>query len=135
MSATGKCLCGSVRFNADAVDAEVHACHCSMCRRWSGGPGLAVQAGKVEFDGAEHITRYASSDWAERGFCHNCGSHLFYYLKPADLYMLWSGSFDDPSTFRLAGEIYIDEKPQGYAFAGDHPRLTGEEFLASINQS
>lgn len=49
--------------------------------------------------------------------------------------MRWSGSFADPSTFRLAGEIYIDEMPQGYAFAGDHPRLTGEQFLASINQS
>ena len=31
-----------------------------------------------------------------------------------------------------SGEIYIDEKPGGYDFAGEHPRLTGEEFMQSI---
>jgi hypothetical protein len=40
--------------------------------------------------------------------------------------------FEDQSIFKLAGEIFIDENPGGYAFAGDHPRLTGEEFLASM---
>lgn len=134
MKATGQCLCGAVRFTAESVDTEIHGCHCNMCRRWSGGPGLAVKAGSVDFDGEDHITRYPSSDWAERGFCKACGSHLFYFLKPASAYMLWAGSFDDPSPFNLAGEIYIDEKPPGYAFAGEHPRLTGEEFLASIGE-
>ena len=26
----------------------------------------------------------------------------------------------------------VDEKPAGYALAGDHPRLTGEEFMAQV---
>ena len=39
------------------------------------------------------------------------------------------GAFDDASAFELVGEIYVDEKPPGYAFAGDHPRQTGEQFL------
>jgi hypothetical protein len=44
------------------------------------------------------------------------------------------GTFDDLSPFSLAAEIFIDEKPQTYHLAGDHPRLTGEEFIASLQQ-
>lgn len=130
--ATGRCLCGSVSFEAEGVEAHLHGCHCGMCRRWTGGPALAAAVQSVIFSGAEHITRYASSDWAERGFCSRCGSHLFYRLKPADQYIIWMGAFDDTSGFELATEIYIDDKPGAYAFAGEHPRLSGAEFMASV---
>jgi len=91
-----------------------------------------AQVGSVAFTGTEHIKRYASSDWAERGFCAECGSTLFYCLKEPQMYVMATGAFDDPEQFSLEGEIYIDEKPGGYNFAGDHPRLTGEEFMASM---
>ena len=132
MTAIGGCLCGAVRFEADDVDTHVHGCHCSMCRNWSGGPMLACSVGSVRFTGDAHIRRYDSSAWAERGFCEVCGSNLFYRLKEGDRYILCVGAFDDESVFELVGEIYVDEKPPGYAFAGDHPRQTGEEFLASL---
>ena len=135
MTATGKCLCGAVRFEADDVEAHIQSCHCGMCRSWSGGPLLAAGVGSVRFEGEEKITRYQSSAWAERGFCSACGSNLFYRLKEADQYVMCTGAFDDESAFELAGEIYIDEKPPGYGFAGDHPRQTGEEFLASLKLS
>lgn len=135
MTATGKCLCGAVRFEANGLETQIHSCHCSMCRRWSGGPLLAASVGSIRFEGEDKITRYSSSAWAERGFCSQCGSNLFYRLKEADRYVICMGTFDDESAFELVGEIYIDEKPQGYAFAGDHPRQTGEEFLASLRQS
>gem|GEM_PF-3899114 len=28
----------------------------------------------------------------------------------------------------------MDEKPTGYDFTGEHPRLTGEQFMASLQQ-
>lgn len=135
MTATGTCLCGAVRFEADGVETHIHSCHCGMCRRWSGGPLLAAGVGSVRFEGEDKITRYQSSAWAERGFCSACGSNLFYRLKETDQYVLCTGAFDDESAFELVGEIYIDEKPPGYGFAGDHPRQTGEEFLASLKLS
>jgi hypothetical protein len=104
-----------------------------MCRRWSGGPGLAISVEKIEFSGEENLERYPSSDWAERGFCSKCGTSLFYRLIESDQYMVWMGSFDDQADFRLSGEIYIDEKPPAYDFAGEHPRQTGTEFLASMS--
>lgn len=132
MAATGKCLCGAVTFSAEGVEAHLHACHCSMCRAWAGGPLLATSVSHVTFRGAEHIVRYDSSEWGARGFCGRCGSNLFYHLKPADQYMMSMGAFDDQAGFELAGEIYVDVKPPGYVFAGDHQRQTGAEFLASI---
>ena len=132
MSASGQCLCGAVTYTAEAIDTEVHSCHCSMCRRWSGGPGFSASVGKVEFTGEENIARFGSSAWAERGFCKTCGTNLFYRLKETDHYIMCMGTFDDQAQFKLAGEIYIDEKPASYEFAGDHPRLTGEEFMASL---
>ena len=48
------------------------------------------------------------------------------------MYIVSTGAFDDGEQFSLTGEIFVDEKPSGYNFAGDHPRLTGEEFMASI---
>jgi hypothetical protein len=101
-----------------------------MCRRWTGGPMFAASAERVTFEGEDNLVRFASSDWAERGFCRRCGSSLFYYLKSDDKYSLCVGAFDDPSPFVLAGEIYVDHKPRGYAFAGDLERLTEAQVLA-----
>ncbi len=132
MSATGKCLCGAVTFTAEEVEKHVHACHCSMCRSWTGGPMQAARCDGVSFDGAEHIKTFQSSEWAERGFCSVCGSSLFYRMPETGMTMMALGAFDEQDQFDLAGEIFVDEKPAGYNFAGDHERLTAAEFMASI---
>lgn len=128
---TGRCLCGAVTYTARDVEKEFKACHCGMCRRWSGGPAFAAHAGDVEFRGEERIRRYDSSPRAERGFCGQCGSNLFYRLKPGGTPILWLGSFDDQSGFELSGEIYIDAKSEGYSLAGDHPRYTEADLMQS----
>ena len=132
MDATGRCLCGAVSYTAQDVETDLHVCHCNMCRRWNGGPAFAVSVGRITFQGVEHIARYDSSQWAERGFCKQCGSNLFYRLKESDHHVVWLGSFDEQAPFQLSDEIFVDEKPASYALAGTHRRLTGEEFMASI---
>lgn len=130
MDAQGGCLCGAVRFTARDVHTEFHVCQCRMCQRWGGGPAFAVETGSMEFEGADALVRFASSDWAERGFCGRCGSNLFYFLKPRNQYMAWTGAFDDPTQFTLTGEIFVDEPHAHFAFAGDHPRQTAAEVIA-----
>jgi hypothetical protein len=130
---TGRCLCGAVRFSAEHVETDHHACHCDMCRRWSGGSAFfATEVRGLVLEGTENLGTYASSDWAERGFCRNCGSTLYYYLKPTQAYMMSVGAFDDASMFRLVREIFIDRKPDGYAFAGEHPRWTEAETFERL---
>jgi len=130
---TGRCLCGAVTFTAEGVEIDHSACHCGMCRRWAGGsPFFSVRTKSVTFTGAEHITRFDSSEWAQRGFCSRCGTALFWYLKPKNAYAMSVGAFDDPSPFQVAIEIFIDRKPPGYELAGEHPRLTEAETFAKL---
>lgn len=128
---TGRCLCGKVRFTINEPVHEVGACHCDMCRRWSGGVFLALHCtGPVSFEGEDHIVRYKSSDWAERGFCGNCGTNLFYRLVDSDEHIMSPGSLDDQSELSLTSQIFIDEKPDWYDFANKTEMLTGAEVFA-----
>lgn len=132
MTHPGQCLCGKVTLEAEISDTGIHACHCSTYRRWSSSPLFAVGVDQVNFEGQDSITVYDSSEWAECGFCKHCGSSLYYRLKEADHCVVCTGLFADQSAFNMTGEIYIDENPGGYGFVGDHPRMTGDEFLASL---
>ncbi len=41
-----------------------------------------------------------------------------------------AGLFQDGTEFTLREQIFIDEKPAGYDFANDTPKLTGAEVFA-----
>ena len=127
----GSCLCGAVRINAENTSINVGACHCGMCRRWGGGPLMAVDCGtEVSFEGEENITVFNSSDWAERGFCNKCGSHLFYRLKEIQQYIIPVGLFDNDVEFVFDHQIFIDKKPSFYRFANKTNDKTEAEVFA-----
>lgn len=131
-SISGQCLCGAVQITTKTTTRDVGACHCSTCRKWTGGPFLAVHCGAgVRFEGEAHISTFNSSDWAERGFCNRCGTHLFYRLKLDGQYALPVGLFDDGPGWVLAEQIFIDEKPSFYEFANPTKNLTGAEVFAA----
>jgi hypothetical protein len=134
-AARGQCLCGVVRFTVETVDPECWACHCNMCVRWSAGPFLSVSTTSAKFEGEDNITIFDSSEWAERGFCRQCGTILYYRLKKRDGLEMNIGVFDDPPPIRLAGEIFVDRKPGTFEFAGDHPRLTEAEAIERFSLS
>lgn len=127
----GKCLCGAVRVTATPRSMNIDACHCVMCQKWGGGPLLAVECeGTTEFEGTDNISVFDSSDWAERGFCKKCGTHLFYRLKEDGHYAIPVGLFDDSDEWNFAAQIFIDQKPPFYSFANKTKNLTGEEVFA-----
>ena len=129
----GKCLCGAVTVRMVPPKPHVEACHCGMCRRWGGGPFLSLKlVTDPELEGEEHVERYDSSDWAQRGFCRRCGTHLFYFYKPKSGYSFTPGLFDGVDGFEFAEEIFIDSKPAYYDFAGERPRLTEAEVMAKV---
>lgn len=133
---TGGCLCGAVRFTArlkTAEDGSVAAdvCHCGMCRRWHGGPALAVETLEPpRLEGEDAIGVYKGSDWGERGFCKICGSSLFWRLQDQSHTNLPAGVLDDQTGLTLAVEIFVDDQPDFYRFAGERKRMTGAEVVA-----
>ena len=128
---SGSCLCGAVRIVAK-VGTSVGACHCSMCRTWGGGPLLAVDCGTdATFEGEGSIRTYRSSEWAERGFCSTCGSHLFYRLVATGQCMVPPGLFHSEEGLTFDHQVFIDEKPPYYGFANETHDMTGAEVFAA----
>ncbi|MEQ8665150.1 MAG: GFA family protein [Rhodospirillales bacterium] len=130
---TGGCLCGKVRYRVEDTPDVLHICHCSMCQRWSGGPSFSLHVTTpVTYESDETLVWFDSSDWAQRGFCNACGSSIAYRLKDGDDTMISAGTLDDLSGVTVENQIFIDEKPGHYDFAGDIPALTGAEVFALL---
>lgn len=132
-AASVHCICGGVTISADSIKPHVGACHCKTCRQWGGGPFMELNCGSdVTITGNENIQIFDSSEWAERGFCKNCGTHLFYRLKGTQEHMVPVGLFDDSLNVKFHNQVFIDEKPSYYSFADDTEKLTGEELFAKF---
>ena len=131
----GQCLCGAVKLLTNKPLDKVSACHCGMCQKWNGGPGISVDCGSdLQIEGDESITLFMSSSWAQRAFCKNCGTHLFYYLYSPSTYYVSAALFDETKTAELCMQVYIDSKPTYYSFAEKTPMLTEQDIMKMINQ-
>ena len=105
-------------FQSDVISDTGNGAHCGT---------------SVTFKGEDAITRFASSAWAERGFCHRCGTHLFYQYMETGEYFVPAGIFSDDS-LTLASEIFVDEKGSYYQLDANSKKMTGAEVLASFSQ-
>lgn len=127
----GQCLCGSITITASQSSNSVGSCHCGSCRKWSSGPFMEINCGSdVTIDGEEHMSVYDSSAWAERAFCAKCGSNLFYRLKESKEHMVSVALFETDDDLAFNTQVFIDEKPDFYAFANKTEDLTGAEIFA-----
>ncbi|WP_119166235.1 GFA family protein [Algihabitans albus] len=132
----GQCLCGAVKITAKSASSSAGACHCSMCRRWSGGPLLAVDCGTdIAIEGEDQVKVFDSSAWAERGFCGSCGTHLFYRLKENGQFIVPAGLFENEEGLVFDHQVFIDEKPAFYDFSNETENMTGAEIAAKYGVS
>lgn len=89
----------------------------------------------ISFEGEDAITVHNSSNWAERGFCKKCGSHLFYRLKESKQHMVPVGLFDDQEHFVFESQVFIDKKPLFYSFSNKTRDLTEAEIFEMYGSS
>ncbi len=127
-------MCGAVVFTAEETGNEVAACHCGMCRRWSGGIWVGVTARALAWENETAVRTIQSSAWAERGFCSRCGSGLFYRVTAEGKHhghiSVSVGSLEDTSGLKMGQEYFIDKKPEAYTLVGEHKKLTEAEVMA-----
>lgn len=112
----GSCLCGSIRYEVDHFERGVVACHCSQCRKTS---GHYVAATKATHDDLRMISDsslrwYRSSEEAERGFCSECGSNLFWRKIGDNATSIMAGALDSPTGLSMQSHIYVDDEGDYY---------------------
>jgi len=131
----GSCLCGAVTVVTGGGEKSLGACHCRKCRKWSGGPFMELECGSdVEFLGKENIGVFASSEWAERAFCRNCGSHLYMKLKSSNEYGVPMGLFEDCEGVEFDRQVFYDKKPPYYSFSNPTRNITSESIYELFPQ-
>ncbi|CAN7397443.1 GFA family protein [Rhizobium leguminosarum] len=124
---TGGCLCGAVRFSTTAKPGPVVGCHCSQCRRQTGLYYAAVNVARaaLSVEGTEAVRWYRSSEEAQRGFCSNCGSALFWQADGSAEISVIAGAFDEPSGLAFAHHIYCADKGDFYEISDGLPQYDG----------
>ncbi|MEM7269806.1 MAG: GFA family protein [Pseudomonadota bacterium] len=120
---SGGCECGKVRFEAMEARPTITVCHCSQCRRTSGHLWASTYVAKaaLTFLNDEGLTWYASSDFAQRGFCRFCGSSLFYRMNDEDGMGVAAGCLDDAEGLIIAKHIFAADKGGYYEIPGGAP--------------
>lgn len=121
---SGRCLCGAVTFRGTCPDDVLRACHCGQCRRWSGHVWAAVGARDLSIEGP--VRWFASSEAAERGFCPDCGSALFWRARGAVETDVAAGALDQPTGLRMQGHIFVADKGEYYDIADGLPQWPQE---------
>lgn len=110
----GQCHCGAIRYEM-ATQATHHAlCHCTDCRRHSGAPMVAWALVPMPLltilSGTPKI--YQSSQHAQRHFCGDCGTGLFYTnddIFPGQI-DVQSATLDNPDAIPVQGQIQTAER-------------------------
>lgn len=111
----GRCLCGSVRFSIEGSVSGIVICHCSMCRRASGGAYGAffvARRAQVTWTGQTHLTSYESSPGLIRSFCAQCGSAVTgaNLATPDDTIILAANMLDTDAALPVIAVEYVDDK-------------------------
>lgn len=130
----GSCLCKAIEVVIQDNPKTFTVCHCESCRKWSGGVPMSINAGEhIKFSNEELVGRYSSSEWAERGFCKNCGSSIFFRLKKTDHYFLMAGLFGDAINPKFDMQEFIDCKPDYYSFSNETKTMTKTEAFKILD--
>ncbi len=125
MTMTGGCLCGQVRYVAEAEPLLTAVCHCRNCQRQAGSAFsvvVAVPTAAVSVTG----TLKTYDDIADSGgrlfrrFCPDCGSPIFSVMAAQPgLTIIKAGSLDDASGLQPQLQVWCKSaQPWAAAIAG-----------------
>jgi hypothetical protein len=122
--ATGRCLCGAVKFEVVGPLRDVLVCHCEECRRWQGHVSAMTAAERedlvlVEDRGLRWIRSPLSDARARRGFCGECGSSLFWDAPGRRTISISAGTIDGPTGLRMASHWYVSQAGDYYELPDD----------------
>ncbi|MDY0884412.1 GFA family protein [Dongia soli] len=129
-SIQGGCQCGRIRFITSQAPLDVNYCHCSMCRRATGGLFATLAWFPLEHLAwsSEQPAWFRSSKMAGRAFCPHCGTPLAMLYDGSNQIGLLLGSFDDPLPFAPTHHYGIEGRLAWVDIQGHLPaRITEDD--------
>lgn len=121
------CLCGAVALTLPDQFDYMGNCHCSECRKFSGGDYSSVgglDGNKVTIvKGIDAISRYQKSAETTLAFCRHCGSSLFSQKSSSGKINLRLGVLDDVPSQRPAFHIFVGSKAPWHQIGDDCPQF------------
>ena len=121
----GGCLCGQVRWRADAEPINVRICHCRSCQKATGGAYFAralFEAHSINHSGV--LTRWASSARLHRLSCSRCGTPVFVEAQDGPWIGVALATLDEPDALQPGSHIWISEKRQWAAIDEGLPQFS-----------
>ncbi|HTT78297.1 MAG TPA: GFA family protein [Stellaceae bacterium] len=125
----GGCLCGAVRYTAEAEAPSATVCHCRDCQKFTGAAFAAlVMVPKEALTLTGSLKTFSSLGGSGRPilrhFCPECGSSIAEEpgTRPG-MVILNIGTFDDPAVAMPGREIFRDDALPWVHIEGDMPRF------------
>jgi hypothetical protein len=112
----GGCLCGKVRYSANADPAMVAVCHCKNCQKQAGTAFslvIAIPKSAMSIQGQlkTYQDRGDSGQPVRRNFCPECGSPITSDVAVLpELTFIKTGTLDDTSWLDPKMHVYCDSK-------------------------
>jgi hypothetical protein len=109
---SGECLCGNISYECDVEPIMAAHCQCTDCQKISGSghiANLAFPLGHLSIDGEMtfHEKLADSGNMVKRGFCPNCGSHIYAVnTGMPEVECIRAGSLHNPELFKPSMVVY-----------------------------
>lgn len=130
----GGCYCGAIRYEISEV-YDAGYCHCSICRRTSGGPAVLwanLRSGAFRLVAGEPNRFLSSESWA-RYFCRDCGSPVYQRVPNppsdgSDLLCVLVPTLDDPESIKPRAHIWCSSRLSYFDPRDELPRFAEGEL-------
>jgi hypothetical protein len=110
----GSCCCGRIKFQLKEKPLMMGTCHCSRCRKASGGTFVFVTKESLEWvEGKDFVATYIPNPPFKynRNFCSSCGTSLGEILSSEKSFPISAHCLDDDPEVRNQFHEFVESKP------------------------
>ncbi len=124
---TGGCLCGAVEYMIPDDLIYAGYCHCSECRRWTGGPFSAtggIKASEFKLQkGAPFLSSFKKGKNSIAYFCKQCSSIVCGEVPEHQMVFVMLGTLAESPSLQPQWHIYTGSKLDWYQINDDLPQF------------
>jgi hypothetical protein len=126
---TGQCFCGAVTYGVADEFRYALNCHCSQCRRTTGGafkPFAGIEREKLRITKGANSLLIVGEEDGHDAHCRTCGSLLYSLVREGAFVHVTLGTLTDDPSIRPSAHIFVGSKAPWFTITDDLPQY--DEF-------